>query len=117
MNARNLWTNSVSPQFHVVFDDLFQTIFCSGENDTVVDAICNYLFESNWDVYAEDELGVDVLEYGNLDLKGIRNCNLIPNQKVKAPNNSTWNQHVRSHGVLMTRKNQKEAGVKTRALG
>ena len=25
----------------------------------VVDAICNQLFESNWDIYAEDELSLD----------------------------------------------------------
>ena len=33
----------------------FKTIFNSGENDLLVDAICNYLFESNQDVYFEDE--------------------------------------------------------------
>ena len=40
--------------------DLFQTVFGSGENEIVVDAICNHLFGSNWDLYAEDEFGVDV---------------------------------------------------------
>ena len=37
----------------------FKTIFSLGDNDMVVDAICSQLFESNWDVYAEDELSVD----------------------------------------------------------
>ena len=28
------------PQYHVVFDDLFQTVFSSDENDMVINAIC-----------------------------------------------------------------------------
>ena len=59
VNVRNLRTNSVSPQFHVVFDGHFQIVFSSGENDMVVNAICNYLIESNQDVFAEDEFSVD----------------------------------------------------------
>ena len=54
-NVRNLSTGFVSPQFHVVFDDLFQTVFSSGDNDVLVDRICNKLFEYNRDIYAEDE--------------------------------------------------------------
>jgi hypothetical protein len=61
-NVRNLSTGFVSPQYHVVFDDLFQTVFRSGDNDPVVDEICNNLFEYNRDVYAEDEFDSD----GNL---------------------------------------------------
>ena len=57
--VRNLRTSYVSPQFHVVFDDFSQTVFSLGDNDVVVDAICNQLFESNWGVYAENEFGVD----------------------------------------------------------
>jgi hypothetical protein len=45
----------VSPQYHVVFDDLFQTVFSSGGNDALVDTICNNLFDCNRDVYAEGE--------------------------------------------------------------
>ena len=59
MNVRNLRTGYVSPQFHVVFDDLFHTNFSSGDNDIVIDAICNQLFKSNHDVYAEDEFIVN----------------------------------------------------------
>ena len=54
-NVQNLSTGFVSPQFHVVFDDLFQTVFSSGDNDVLVDRICNELFEYNRDIYAEDE--------------------------------------------------------------
>jgi hypothetical protein len=35
-NVRNLFTGFVSPQFHVVFDDLFQTVFSSGNDDVLV---------------------------------------------------------------------------------
>ena len=61
-NVRNLSTGFVSPQFHVVFDDLFQTVSSSGDNDPVIDAICNNLFDTNQEVYAEDEFDAD----GNL---------------------------------------------------
>ena len=43
----------------MLFDDIFQTIFSSGENDMVVYAICNHLLKSNQDVYAKDEFSVD----------------------------------------------------------
>eukprot|EP00804_Cyclotella_cryptica_P031100 CCRYP_011717-RC/>CCRYP_011717-RC protein AED:0.72 eAED:0.31 QI:0/-1/0/1/-1/0/1/0/345 len=61
-NVRNLSTGFVSPQFHVVFDDLFQTVFSSGNDDVLMDRICNELFEYNRDIYAEDECDSD----GNL---------------------------------------------------
>ncbi len=54
-NVRHLTTGFVSPQYHVVFDDLFQTVFSSGCNDALVDTICNNLFDCNRDVYAADE--------------------------------------------------------------
>jgi hypothetical protein len=54
-NVRHLATGFVSSQYHVVFDDLFQTVFSSGDNDALVDTICNNLFDYNRDVYAEDE--------------------------------------------------------------
>ena len=54
-NVQNLSTGFVSPQDHVVFDDMFQTVYSSGDNDVVVDEICNNLFEFNQDVFAEDE--------------------------------------------------------------
>lgn len=39
-NVRHRTTGFVSPQYHVVFDDLFQTVF----NDALVNTICNNLF-------------------------------------------------------------------------
>jgi hypothetical protein len=38
-NVRHLKTGYISPQYHVVFDDLFESVFISGPNNVVVDAI------------------------------------------------------------------------------
>ena len=37
--VRHLSTGFVSPQYHIVFDDQFETVYSSGEDDGVVDAI------------------------------------------------------------------------------
>jgi hypothetical protein len=49
----------VSLQFHVVFDDLFETVICNGDNDAVVNSICIGLFNWNCDFYDEDEFYAD----------------------------------------------------------
>jgi hypothetical protein len=46
-NVHHLSTGYVSPQFHVVFDDLFETVVCNGDNDAVINSICDRLFERN----------------------------------------------------------------------
>ncbi len=46
-NVHHLSTGYVSPQFHVVFDDLFETVVCNGDNDAVINSICDGLFERN----------------------------------------------------------------------
>jgi len=43
-NVWNLPTGFVSPQYHVVFGDFFQVMFISGDDDTLVDFICNNYF-------------------------------------------------------------------------
>lgn len=58
-NVRHLSTGHISPQYHVVFDDLFETVFSTGENDATVDAICNNLFDHNRDWYALEEYNED----------------------------------------------------------
>jgi hypothetical protein len=55
-NVRHLTTGYISPQFHVVFDDLFETVNCIGVDDRVVESICNGLFQRNRELYAEDKL-------------------------------------------------------------
>ena len=39
-NIRHLKTGYVSPQYHVVFDNLFETVFRPGANNALVDSIC-----------------------------------------------------------------------------
>ena len=55
-NVRNLSTGYISTQFHLVFDDLFETVICTVDDEVVFDAICNDLFDLNRDWYAGDEL-------------------------------------------------------------
>jgi hypothetical protein len=57
-----LTTGYISPQFHVIFDNLFETANCTGVDDRVVESICNGLFQRNQELYAEDELD----EAGNI---------------------------------------------------
>ena len=54
-NVRNLWTGYILPQYHLVFDDLFKTTVRQGDNQPVIDTICNDMFDSSWDRYAEEE--------------------------------------------------------------
>jgi hypothetical protein len=46
-NVHHLLTGYVSPQFHVVFDDLFETVVHNGDNDAINNSICNDFFERN----------------------------------------------------------------------
>ena len=61
-NVRHLTTGYISPQFHVVFDDLFETVNRTGVDEQAVESVCNGLFQRNRELYAEDELN----EVGNL---------------------------------------------------
>ncbi len=54
-SSRHLGTGYVSPQSHVVFDDLFETVFSSGSDDDLVDSICGNLFRTNCEVYVIEE--------------------------------------------------------------
>ena len=51
-NVSNLSTGYISPQFHFVFDDLFQMVIFTRDDDSVFNAICNDIFELNRDWYA-----------------------------------------------------------------
>ncbi len=63
-NVRHLSTSHVSPQFHVIFDVLFETVICNGDNDVVVNSICDGLFNQNHELYVEDEFDAnDMLIY------------------------------------------------------
>ncbi len=54
-NIRHLKTDFVSPQYHVVFDDLFKTVFSSGTDNALVDSICENLYGTSCKIYATDE--------------------------------------------------------------
>ena len=49
----------VSPQYHCMFDDLFQTVFCEGENDVVVEEITSLSWDNARELHAEDEFDDD----------------------------------------------------------
>jgi hypothetical protein len=61
-NDRHLTTNFISPQFHLVFDDLFETVNRIGVDDLIIESICNELFKLNRELFAEEELD----EAGNI---------------------------------------------------
>ncbi len=54
-NVQNLSTGYISPQYHLVFDDLFETVIFQGDNDNVIDVIYNDLFECNRDWSDKEE--------------------------------------------------------------
>jgi hypothetical protein len=55
-NVCHLSTNFISPQFHVVFNDLFKTVNRIGVDEPVIEYICQDLFQHNRELYAEEEL-------------------------------------------------------------
>ena len=54
-NVIHFSTGYISSQFHLVFDDLFETVIHTIDAESVFNAICNDLFELNMDWYAKDE--------------------------------------------------------------
>ena len=68
--VRNLHTDHVSPQYHVVFDDKFETVFNEGRSNEEIDQTCKTLFEGNCECYVDEEYdqeGVLVYEPPPLD--------------------------------------------------
>jgi hypothetical protein len=53
--VRDLSMGFVSPQYHLVFDNLFDTDFSANKDDVVIDSICKGLFNNNQDIYVEPE--------------------------------------------------------------
>ncbi len=58
-NIRHLKTGYVSPQDHVVYNDLFQTVFSASPNTELVDAMCEELFTTGCESYATDEYNAE----------------------------------------------------------
>jgi hypothetical protein len=59
--VRKLHTGHVSPQYHVVFDDKFETVYNDGKSLEEVDRICEELFVSSREHFVEDEYDEDGL--------------------------------------------------------
>ena len=59
LNVCNLQTGYISPKYYFVFDDLFETKVRTGDNDPVIDNICNELSDSSRDWYAKEEFDPD----------------------------------------------------------
>ncbi len=56
-NVQHLSTNFSSHQFHVVFDDLFETVNSNGVDEPIIESIWQDLFRlTNRELSAEDEL-------------------------------------------------------------
>jgi hypothetical protein len=53
-NVWHLTTRYISPQFHVIFDDLFEPVNCTGVDDCIIESICDGLFQRYQELYAED---------------------------------------------------------------
>ena len=60
-NVRHLRTGHVSPQYHCVYDDLFQTVFGAEESDEVTDTILELLWDRGKESYGEEEYDEDGL--------------------------------------------------------
>ena len=59
--VRNLHTGFVSPQYHLVFDDNYDTIYHESKSDEEIDDICQELFDNNRECYVADEYDDDDL--------------------------------------------------------
>ena len=55
----NLHTGFTSPQYHVVFDDKFETVFSGSVSNEELDRICQRLFNEDKENYAEEEFDAD----------------------------------------------------------
>ena len=53
--VRNLHTGFISPQYHVVFDDKFETVFSGSMSAEELDKICQRSFGGDRENYAEEE--------------------------------------------------------------
>ena len=53
-NVCHLRTSYTSPEYHLVFDDLFKTSVHLGDNDPVIDSIFNEIFYSSRYWYVEE---------------------------------------------------------------
>ena len=60
-NVCHLRAGHVSPQYHCVYDDLFQTMFGAEESNEVKDTILELLWDRGKESYGEEEYDEDGL--------------------------------------------------------
>ena len=68
--VHNLHTGYISPQYHVIFDDKFETVFSGEKFEEEMDKICQKLFDGKKEAYVEegyDSNGVLIYETPPLD--------------------------------------------------
>ena len=65
-NVQHLTTGYISPQFHVVFDDLFETVNRTGADEQAVESICNGLFQRNREFMLKTNSMRPVISFTNL---------------------------------------------------
>ena len=53
--VRNLHTGFISPQYHVVFDDKFETVFSGSMSAEDLVKMCQRLFDGDRENYVEEE--------------------------------------------------------------
>ena len=62
--VQSLHTGYLSPQYHVVFDDKFETVLNDGKTPEEMDRLGETLFAGNHECYVEEEFDQDgVLVY------------------------------------------------------
>jgi hypothetical protein len=96
--VRHLQTNHVSPQFHIIHDDNFETILNDSPMDhDLADNIINKLFEEAREIYSEIEFSSDgTVIYKPPHLDDIwldeseRRAKRIEKEKVRAEFRDRW---------------------------
>jgi hypothetical protein len=58
-SVHHLSTGYISPQFNIVFDNLFETVICNSDNNTVINSICDGLFTQNCEFHVKDKFDAD----------------------------------------------------------
>ena len=54
-NLQHLSSGNISPHFHLVFDDLFETVNKQGDNDITIEVICSDIFDTHKYCYEKED--------------------------------------------------------------
>ncbi len=99
----------MSPQFHVIFDVLFETVICNSDNDAVVNSICDGLFNWNHKLYVEDEFDADdVLIYKP---PWLHEVSLNETGRCQGKEDLLWQRHQNEYLMCAQRLETQEQNV------